>query len=391
MTVDVLPPTKGADSVPSRFDLGQLAENGLRRGYTTGSCATAAVKAAVLRLLCGENVDSVWVTLPEGDRYLVIPIDRGGLEADGTAFAEVIKDGGDDPDQTHRARIRARVRPNAERRVRFLRGKGVGLVTQPGLQIPVGEPAINPVPRRMMERAINEVLEEGDLSPDTGFDLEIGCENGEDIASRTFNPRLGIEGGISILGTTGIVEPKSMAAFQASIEIYVRVALGDFPVEMVLTPGNLGQRFAKASLGLPIKRVVQMSNFLGFGLECVERALADTGGRLGRLWVAGHPGKLAKVLADVWDTHSHRSVNAVGPVCDVAAECGVAPGLLERARASNTVEGVAEVLENDPNAALFWREVEARIARRVMARLTRVDSVAVKLFQMNGRALGETI
>jgi cobalt-precorrin-5B (C1)-methyltransferase len=124
-------------------------------------------------------------------------------------------------------------------------------------------------------------------------------------------------------------------------------------------------------------------------LECVERALADTGGRLGRLWVAGHPGKLAKVLADVWDTHSHRSVNAVGPVCDVAAECGVAPGLLERARSSNTVEGVAEVLENDPNAALFWREVEARIARRVMARLTRVDSVAVKLFQMNGRALGE--
>src|SRR5205823_9649156 len=121
-----------------------------------------------------------------------------------------------------------------------------------------------PAPREMMRRAAREVLDEAGLhDADAGFDLEIGCENGEEIARRTFNPRLGVVGGISILGTTGIVEPKSMASFKASIEVYVRVALGDRPGEIVVAPGNLGQKFARASLGLPLKHVVQMSNFIG--------------------------------------------------------------------------------------------------------------------------------
>jgi cobalt-precorrin-5B (C1)-methyltransferase len=232
----------------SRFDLGQLAANGLKRGYTTGSCATAAVKAALLKLVCNESPNEVNVTLPDGAQYLTIPIDCIRDEDDGTMRADVIKDAGDDPDQTHRARIFARVKRNRTGEIVFLRGEGVGIVTQPGMQIDIGSPAINPVPRRMMIHAVHEVLNEGEGSRDAGFDLQIGCENGEDIAKRTFNPRLGIQGGISILGTTGIVEPKSMAAFQASIEIYIRVALGGNPAELVLAPRNIAKRVARSSL-----------------------------------------------------------------------------------------------------------------------------------------------
>jgi cobalt-precorrin-5B (C1)-methyltransferase len=144
----------------SRFNLQQLAENGLKRGFTTGTCATAAVKAALLKLVCNETPDEVDVTLADGARYVTIPIDRICLEENGAVRADVIKDAGDDPDQTHRARIFARVQRNTSGDIVFLRGEGVGVVTQPGLQIGIGEPAINPEPRRMMLCAVRELLDE---------------------------------------------------------------------------------------------------------------------------------------------------------------------------------------------------------------------------------------
>ena len=372
----------------SQFDLRQLADNGLKRGFTTGTCAAAAAKAALLRLLCNESPDEVNVTLPDGAQFLTIPIDRICIEENGTVRADVIKDGGDDPDQTHRARIFARVKRNNKGEIAFLRGDGVGVVTQPGLQIRVGEPAINPVPRRMMHDAVREVLEEGDGRTDPGFDLEIGCENGAEIAKRTFNPRLGIEGGISILGTTGIVEPKSMAAFQASIEIYIRVALGGNPPEIVLAPGNLGQRFARASLQLPLNRVVQMSNFIGFAMDCVEGTLGENDHRLERLWVIGHPGKLAKILDGAWDTHSLRSGSAVAAIHRIACAQPECRDLLSRIEQSKTVEGVIELLAPEEFASQFWTAVEQQIAALVATRLNRVEQVAVRLFQMDGKALG---
>src|SRR5258708_586987 len=198
-----------------RFELDVWTDAGLKRGYTTGSCATAAVKAALLTLLCNESPTMVNVSLPDGLHFLTIPIDWVTREPGNVVHAEVIKDGGADPDQTHRGRIFGKVRRNERGVIVFQRGEGVGIVTQPGLQAAIGEPAINPVPRLMMISAVHEVLEESDRRIDPGFDLMIGCRNGEQIAKRTFNPRLGIEVGISILGTTGIVEPKSKAAFQA--------------------------------------------------------------------------------------------------------------------------------------------------------------------------------
>ncbi len=374
---------------PTQFDLKRLAENGLRRGYTTGTCATAAVKAALLKLVCNETAPEVNVTLPDSLQYLAVPIDRIFEEADGGVRADVIKDGGDDPDQTHRARIFARVRRNENGQIVFQRGEGVGVVTQPGLQLKIGEPAINPVPRKMMTHAVREVLDEGDGITDLGFDLQIGCESGEEIAKRTFNPRLGIEGGISILGTTGIVEPKSTAAFEASIEVYVRVALGDNPDEIVVAPGNLGQRFARSILHLPLKRVVQTANFIGFAFRCVERALEENSHRLPKLWVIGHPGKLAKILDGVYDTHSAQSRSAVGAVCRIADHYGISGPLLESMNQSRTVEGQIELLRAESFSAEFWSLVESGIAAQISGLLRRVEVVSVRLFQMDGQPLGE--
>ena len=380
--------TSTGSATRSRFDLRESAANGLKRGYTTGSCATAAVKAALLELVCNESPNEVNVTLPDGAQYLTIPIDCIRDEDDGMVRADVIKDAGDDPDQTHRARIFARVKRNRTGEIVFLRGEGVGIVTEPGMQIGIGSPAINPVPRRMMIDAVHDVLNEGDGSRDAGFDLQIGCKNGEEIAKRTFNPRLGIRGGISILGTTGIVEPKSMAAFQASIDIYIRVALGGNPDEIVLAPGNLGQRFARNSLQLPLRRVVQMSNFIGYALECVEQTLTENAHRLPLLWVVGHPGKLAKVLDDVWDTHSQQSRGAVEAIHRAASEFGLSDRVLRGLEESKMVEGVVEVLHAEDCAQQFWSAVENKIGAAVSRRLHRVDQVAVRLFQMDGKALG---
>src|SRR5260370_19728916 len=162
----------------------------------------------------------------------------------------------------------------------------------------------------MVVYAGNGVLGERDQRISGGVDLQIGCQNGEQIAQRTFNPRLGITGGISILGTTGIVEPKSKAAFQASIQVYIRVAVGDAPDAIVLAPGNLGQRFARSTLSIPPKRVVQMSNFIGLALEYLQQTLEENRQKLPLLWLGGHPRNLAKILAGDWDTHSGRRLIA---------------------------------------------------------------------------------
>jgi len=380
--------TKKLDQSLQRFDLGVLTDAGLRRGFTTGSCATAAVKAALLALLCNECPEEVNISLPDGLHFLRIPIDQVRREATNTAYADVIKDGGDDPDQTHRARIFARVQRNNRGSIVFQRGEGVGLVTQPGLQVAIGEPAINPVPRQMMIAAVHEVLSEGDQEANIGFDLQIGCQNGEQIARRTFNPRLGIVGGISILGITGIVEPKSMAAFQASIQVYIRVAVGDLPDSIVLAPGNLGQRFARNELGIPIKRVVQMSNFVGLALEYLQQTLEEDRQKLPLLWLVGHPGKLAKILAGDWDTHSGRSLSAIHSIKQLADEFGLPATALEVLGRCRSLEEAIELLPAEILSPAFWTLAEQRIAELTAPRIPNVECIQVRLFRMDGGALG---
>ncbi|BCL94899.1 cobalt-precorrin-5B (C(1))-methyltransferase CbiD [Ralstonia pseudosolanacearum] len=367
------------------FDLATPAPNGLRRGRTTGTCATAAVKAALLRLVRGETVDAVEVSLPDPDYCLEVPIARVAPLASGAVRADVLKYAGDDPDNTDGATIFAEVSVNHAGEVRFMAAPGVGTVTQPGLRVPPGEPAINPVPRQMMRMAVAEVLA-GGANP--GFDLAIGCVDGERIARRTFNPMLGIVGGISILGTSGIVEPMSLAAWMASIEVYVRVALGDAPEAIAFTPGKIGRAYAAHPLALSKKQVVQIANFIGASLDYAQTALEEDRHRLGTLWVLGHPGKLAKVLDGVWDTHSSKSGMAMGSVAAVATELGVAAALVEQIKTANTVENVIQILQHQPGAQAFWTEIEQRIAARMQPRVPRADRVAVRLFAMDGTPLG---
>lgn len=371
----------------AEFDLSVLALNGLRRGRTTGTCATAAVKAALLLLLDRRSSTQVKVTLPDRAFYMAVPIQHCAFLDAETARAEVLKDGGDDPDNTHGATIFAEVRRNGLGQPRFLAGRGVGTATQPGLRVAVGEPAINPTPRLMMCQALAEVLDELNMA-DAGFDFCIGCENGETIARKTFNPRLGIVGGISILGTSGIVEPMSLATWIASIEVYVRVALAGGAQSVAYLPGKIGREFAAEVLRLPQKRTVQIANFLGEALDFTQRALEEEGRTLDVLWLAGHPGKLAKVLDGAWDTHSSRSGMAMAGVARVARELGFRPALADEMEQSNTVEAVMERLKHEGGARALWTEIERRIARAAQARVPSVRRVEVRLFNLDGVAVG---
>jgi cobalt-precorrin-5B (C1)-methyltransferase len=378
-----------ADLQRAEFDLSVLADNGLRRGRTTGSCATAAVIAALAMLLRGERRSKAEVALPDGLHYLVVPI-MAVWQLDAlTARADVLKDGGDDPDNTHGATIFAEVRRNDCGELRFFAAQGVGTATQPGLRVAVGQPAINPVPRAMMRQAVAELIAEyGNSNAAQGFDLAIGCENGAVIARKTFNPRLGIVGGISILGTSGIVEPMSMASWVASIEVYVRVALAGNAPAVAYLPGKIGRGFARDALGLAEQRTVQIANFLGDALDFTQAALQEEGRQLPVLWLAGHPGKLAKVLAGVWDTHSSKSEMAMASVAEVARQRGVDAQIVQNIGQANTVEAAIELLKSEPGAQAFWIDVEQRIARLVQARVPAVARVEVRLFDLAGNLIG---
>lgn len=378
-----------SESDLTEFDLTVLAPNGLRRGRTTGSCATAAVSAALCLLLRNECRERVQVMLPDGAHYLVVPIQQVAWLDAHTVRAEVLKDGGDDPDNTHGATIFAEVCRNDVGRVRFYAGRGVGVATQPGLRVAVGEPAINPVPRLMMQQAVaSAVVEAAPENKSEGFDLTIGCENGEVIARKTYNPRLGIVGGISILGTSGIVEPMSLATWIASIEVYVRVALGGGAPAVAYLPGKTGRSYAQDELQLPEKRVVQIANFLGDALDFTQKALEEERRRLDVLWLIGHPGKLAKVLDGVWDTHSSKSGMAMGCIARVAAECGFDRQVVLDMGNANTVEAAMERVRHETGARALWVEIERRIGVSVQQRVPSVDRVEVRLFDLRGNMLG---
>jgi len=243
-----------------------MARRRLRTGYTTGTCAAAAAKAATL-LLLGKRPAEVEVTLPDGSLHR-LPVHRLVLEED-SATASVVKDAGDDPDITHRAEIVATVKVLSanENRVVLKGGPGVGIVTKPGLPVPVGEPAINPVPRKMILQAIKEALSGKPLS----LEVTISVPGGEELAQKTLNPRLGILGGISILGTTGIVKPLSSSAWLATIETSLKVARAVGLSEVVLSFGRTSELAHMKRYGFPEEAYVLMGDFLEFSLKAARR------------------------------------------------------------------------------------------------------------------------
>ena len=269
----------------------------LRMGFTTGSCAAAASKAALIMLLTGTDIHNVSIMTPKGIAYNaeIVGIDKE-IEK-GYVSCAVIKDGGDDPDVTTGSMIYAKVELKDEPGIIIDGGEGVGRVTKPGLDQPIGEAAINSVPRKMITENISDVLKEYDQA-DKGVKVTISVPGGDELAKKTFNPKLGIVGGISILGTTGIVEPMSDDAIVQTIKTEIRVRKAEGKKILMAAPGNYGITFLSEVYGIDEKNVVMTSNFI-YG---TVRLALDEG--FTKILFAGHIGKLVKVAGGIKNTHS---------------------------------------------------------------------------------------
>ena len=267
----------------------------LRRGWTTGACAAAAAKAAAEGFFGDAVPARVGLVLPKGETPAFDVV--GGARGPGWAEAGVVKDAGDDPDVTHGVTVRVRLEPG--RGLTFRAGEGVGTVTKPGLPIHVGEPAINPVPRRMIDEAVSEVAARHGAAPDVVVTVSI--PGGAEIAAKTWNPRLGIRGGLSVLGTTGVVRPFSCAAWIASIHRGVDVARADGLRHVAGCTGATSERVVQALHALPDHAMLDMGDFAGGMLKYLAKNPVP------RVTVGGGIGKLAKLAQGAMDLHSGRS------------------------------------------------------------------------------------
>lgn len=304
-------------------------EGELRRGWTTGACATAAVKAAFAALRTGTFPDPVTISLPKGETP-AFPLALEEL-GPGWARAGIIKDAGDDPDVTHGCMVVATVRER-EGGILFRAGPGVGMVTKGGLPIPPGEPAINPVPRQMMAQVISEI-------GGTGADIEISIPGGEVLADKTWNPRLGIVGGLSILGTTGIVNPFSCAAWIASIHRGIDVARAMGLAHVAGCTGSTSEDAVRAHYGLPLEAMLDMGDFAGGLLKYLRTH------PVARVTIGGGFGKMTKLAQGALDLHSGRSQVELDYLAALAPELPRSSVL-----AANTAQDVLEMVQGIPLA-----------------------------------------
>ncbi|MDE2228755.1 MAG: cobalt-precorrin-5B (C(1))-methyltransferase [Alphaproteobacteria bacterium] len=352
----------------------------LRRGWTTGACATAATQAAYTALLTGHFPDPVTIGLPGGGKATFV-LTKEELGPD-FACAAVVKDAGDDPDVTHGALIVATVRrgPTGSGII-FRAGAGVGTVTKAGLLLAVGEPAINPVPRQMMRDA---VLEAARAHGSTGdVIVEISVPEGEALAKRTWNPRLGIVGGISILGTTGIVTPYSCSAWIHSIHSGIDVARANGMRHVAGCTGSTSERGVQRLYGLPTLALIDMGDFAGGMLKYLRTH------PLPQLTIAGGFAKLSKLAAGHLDLHSGRSRIETAWLAERLSELGAAPALVEKARVANTA---LEVMDEATAAGIDIAGTVAGLARQTAIKTLAGADVAVEVlvFDRKGRLVGRS-
>ena len=352
----------------------------LRLGYTTGSCAAAAAKAAACLLLTGRRLDRVELLTPKGIR-LELPVREAELGA-GFACCAIEKDCGDDPDVTGGALIFARAARSETPGVTIDGGAGVGRVTKPGLDQPVGAAAINSVPRQMIRACVEEVQALADHRG--GLRVVISAPEGEALAKRTFNPRLGIQGGISILGTTGIVEPMSEKALVDTIAVELRQRREQGAAYALLTPGNYGADFIREGLGLDPDRAVQVSNFIGDGVDLCRQL-----GFRGALLV-GHVGKLVKLAGGMLNTHSKYGDCRMEILAAHAASCGLGPEEAERVLSCVSCDGALDVLEEAGLAESTLERVTARAALHLAGRAGEDLETGMILFSKTRGVLGST-
>jgi cobalt-precorrin-5B (C1)-methyltransferase len=308
----------------------------LRSGWTTGACATAATTAAYTALLTGAFPDPVTITLPRGQQPS-FALAREEL-GDGCAMVAIVKDAGDDPDVTHLALIRSTVRHGAPGSgVTFFAGTGVGIITLPGLPVPVGEPAINPVPRQMMRDAIQTIAKKYGRPADVA--IEISVDHGEELARKTWNPRLGIVGGLSILGTTGIVVPYSCSAWIDSIRKGIDVAVAMGHPHVAGCTGSTSERVVMGLYPLANEALLDMGDFAGAVLKYLKRHPVP------RLTIAGGLAKMSKLAAGHMDLHSGRSHVDMGFLADLARGAGADPALAASIRTANTGLGALHMCQ----------------------------------------------
>jgi len=352
-------------------------EKPLRRGWTTGACAAAATKAACTALLAGDFPDPVEIGLPGGQRvgFALARQQRG----DDFARAAIVKDAGDDPDVTHGALIVSTVRRGAGGSgVTFKRGEGVGLVTRPGLPIPPGEPAINPVPRKMIRQALAEAAGEGG-----DWEVEIAVPDGEAMAQKTLNGRLGIVGGISILGTTGIVIPYSCSSWIHSIHRGIDVSRAMGFTHVAGSTGNTSEVAVQKLYGLHEVQLLDMGDFVGGMLKYLRDHPVP------RVTIAGGVAKITKLAQGMLDLHSKRGMADLDALAVVAAGAGGSAMLAERIRGANTVAQAFAMAGGEG--------VEIGRAIAVAARTTAVEVIAgtgmeleVLVFDREGRLVGRS-
>ena len=353
--------------------MNDVEKSRLKNGITTGASAAAAARAAALLLLRGETHKNITIVNPEGT-LLEVPIDS--FELDGSrSRAVVIKQGGGDPDVTNGLPVVAEVAECAGG-LHIRGGRGVGVVTRPGLQVQVGSPAINPVPRKMILDALDDLIR-----PGAGIQVTISVPGGEEVALKTLNPRLGIVGGISILGTTGIVRPMSEEAFKKSLAPQVDLAVAAGYRKVVLTPGRIGFRIAVEQYGLPSDAVVEMSNFVGYLLDiCVDRGIETV-----LLW--GHHGKLVKVAAGIFHTHNRIADGRMETLAAYAGLYGAPAGLISKIMTAATAEEALGLLKESGLTGIY-NEIAARASARVEAYTRGRLKAGTALLGMDGSILG---
>ncbi len=331
----------------------------LRWGYSTGACATACTRAALIALITQEEVGGAEIRLPGGE-LVSFSIHSCSFSA-GSARCATYKDGGDDPDVTHGAEIAVTVSFNSRGDLVFLPGEGVGMVTLPGLSIPVGQPAINPVPRQMMQEVVTEVLNLYGLQK--GVDISVSVAGGEVIARKTLNGRLGIVGGISILGTTGLVKPFSAAAYIASIEQGIDVALANGSRDIVINSGGRSEKLLQARTPqYPAWAFIQYGNWIGETLAKI-RSSAVYSFTIGMML-----GKAVKLAAGNLNTHSNESSWDKQFVTGLAVEAGYGSGFDGVISGLNRAGRLTEVFpfrEGEPFYAVLVSMCRAVIRREV--------------------------
>ncbi len=349
----------------------------LRTGFTTGSCATASSKAGILSIINQKKIESADILLPKRSR-LKIQINSCEFTKD-SARCSVIKDGGDDPDVTHGAEIFVDVKLTDDiGKIEIDGGEGVGRVTKPGLGLEIGSAAINPTPKKMILENVKEAGEE--LLEKNGIMITVSVPKGKELGPKTDNPRIGIMGGISILGTSGIVIPYSTASFAAAIRqnLDVVVAMGDDTV--ILTTGGRSEDFCKKIIELPDHCFVQMGDFSGYAIQqCAKKGLK-------KAFVAGFIGKLAKMAAGVKQTHVKGTKVDMKFLSEIAGKCGANSDTIRKILGANTARNVQEIIMEDKVDG-FFDEITKEAYNHMRQHSEEKVPVEVILFDFDGKVL----